>query len=139
MSDRSLIIIAVVVILFIPFPTLIVPSWQLRLTDVNGNICPNKEVTESWAHYSIYIGGGNHQTEVRRTNDEGSVEFPARKVWAPLIWRVIGTVVAHVLIIAHGSAGPTAKVWSTGLKDTVWIDYKSDGLVDNMVVEQCVY
>jgi hypothetical protein len=139
MSDRTMIIIAALVILFIPFPSLIVPNWEFRVVDVNGNICANRRVTESWAHYSIYIGGGNSQTEDRLTNSEGYVKFPARKVWAPLIWRFVGSVIAHVLMIAHGSAGPDASIWATGLKDKAWIDYEHDGLVDKMVVDQCVY
>jgi hypothetical protein len=139
MSDRTINIIAALVILFIPFPSLIVPNWRFRVVDVNGNICANRRVTESWAHYSIYIDDGNSQTENRQTNGEGYVEFPARKVWAPLIWRVIGSVIAHVLIFAHGSAGPNASIWATGLKDKAWIDYESEGLVDKMVVHQCVY
>ena len=137
-SVRSLIVIAVLV-LFIPFPTFIVPDWKVQVIDENGNVCQNREVTETWAHYSIYIGSGNFQSERRRTNSNGYVEFPERKVWAPLIWRGVGSVIAHVLIIAHGSAGPDASIYATGLKDKAWIDYETDGLVDKILVDRCIY
>ena len=139
MSNRSIIIIAALLILLIPFPTLIVPNWRVQVVDFNGNVCPNRNVRETWSHYSIYINDGNFQWEDRQTNSEGYVEFPERKVWAPLIWRAIGSVIANILILAHGSAGPHATINTTGLKDKAWIDYRSDGLVDKMVVEKCVY
>lgn len=137
-SPRSIILTVALLILFIPFPTLIVPNWKVQAIDVDGNVCPDQEVTETWAHYSIYIGLGNFQSEARRTNNEGYVEFPERKVWAPLIWRAIGSI-ANILTLAHGSAGPDASIYTIGLKDKAWIDYQSSGLVDKMVVHKCVY
>ena len=81
MSRRYIIILIVIVMIF-PFPTTIVPAWKLKVVDGRENICPNKEVTQTWAHYSIYIGSGNFQSEDRLTNEEGYVEFPERTVWA---------------------------------------------------------
>lgn len=139
MSARLIIIVIVLAVLFIPFPTVIVPKWKVQVADINGNICENREVAETWAHYSIYIGGGNFQTENRRTNNEGYVEFPERNVWAPIIWRAIGSIIANILTLAHGGAGPDASIWTTGLKEKAWIDYQSSGLVNKMVVDKCVY
>ena len=124
--------------MIIPFPTTIVPNWRLRVIDVEGRFCSNKEVSEDWAHYSIYIGLGNHQSEYRSTNEDGFVEFPERTVWAPLIWRIVGSMIANVLTLAHGSAGAHASVYTSGLKDVAWISYKPDKpLPDKMVVHQC--
>jgi hypothetical protein len=66
------------------------------------------------------------------------VEFPERTIWAPLIWRGIGSMIANVLTLAHGGAGPHASVYTTGLKDVAWISYKTDKpLPDKMVLHQC--
>jgi hypothetical protein len=138
MSYRSIIIIVLAILLFTPFPTVIVPKWGLRVFDVNRNVCANKEVTQTWAHYSIYIVG-DFQSEHRRTNGEGYVEFPERKIWAPIILRVVSAVIANIMTVAHGSTGPDASVYTHGLKDKAWIDYETSGLVDNMVAEKCFY
>ena len=129
-----------IVVMIFPFPTTVVPTWGLKVIEDSGNTCPNKEVTQTWAHYSVYIGSGNFQSEVRLTNEEGYVEFPERTVWAPLIWRIIGSMIANVLTIAHGSAGAHASVYSSGLKDVAWISYKPDKpLADKISVHSCVY
>lgn len=135
---RRYIIFLVIVLMIFPFPTTIVPAWKLQVVEENGNICPNKRVTQNWAHYSIYIGGGNFQIEDRLTDEEGYVEFPERTVWAPLIWRIIGAIIANALVIAHGSAGAQSSVWSSGLKDVAWISYKPyERLPDKIVVHSC--
>lgn len=126
--------------MLIPFPTTIVPTWKLKVVDEQNNICPNKEVTQTWAHYSIYIGSGNSQSEDRLTDEEGNIEFPTRTVWSPLIWRIIGAVIANALTIAHGSAGADSSVYSSGIKDVAWISYKPEKpLSDKIVVHSCIY
>ena len=138
--SRRYIIISVIIAMLIPFPTTIVPTWKLKVVDEQGNICPNKEATQTWAHYSIYIGSGNFQSEDRLTDEEGNVEFPTRTVWAPLFWRIIGTVIANALTIAHGSAGADSSVHSSGIKDVAWISYKPEKpMADKIVVHSCVY
>ena len=140
MSPRKILLVVFILVLLFPFPTTIVPTWKLKVVEENGNICPNKEVTETWAHYSIYIGSGNSQSENRFTDREGYVEFPKRTVWSPLIWRIIGAVIANALTIAHGSAGPHSSIYSSGIKDVAWISYESDKpLVDKIVVHSCAY
>jgi hypothetical protein len=137
--SRRYIIILIIAVMILPFPITIVPAWKLKVIDENGNVCPNKEVTQTWAHYSIYIGSGNFQSEDRITNEEGFVEFPKRTVWAPLIWRIIGTIVAKALTMAHGSEGADSSVYSRGIKDVAWISYKPDTpLADKIVVRSCV-
>ncbi len=140
MSRRLTITLLIIVAMIVPFPTTVVPIWRLKVVDVNGNFCPNKEVDESWKHYSIELGGGGGGNDTRLTDDEGYVEFPERTIWAPLIWRIIGAIIANALLIAHGGAGVHANVYSSGLKDVAWISYKPDKpLPDKIVVHSCVY
>ena len=140
MSRRSIIIIAIIIIMIVPFPTTIVPSWRLQVVEDSGKFCPNKEVTETWAHYSIYIGSGGFSSQTLLTDNEGYVDFPGRTVWAPLVWRIVGAVIANALSLAHGSVGPHASVYTTGLKDVAWISFKpNEPLPEKMIVSQCSY
>lgn len=138
--NRRYLLLFLIIALLIPFPTTIVPTWKLQVVDELGSICPNKEVTQTWAHYSIFIGTGNSQSEDRTTDENGSVEFPSRTVWAPLGWRIVGGMITNVLTLAHGSEGPDSSVHSSGMKDVAWISYNPEKpMTDKIVVHSCVY
>ena len=72
-------------------------------------------VREMWQHYSLESSG--HQEE-RVTDRDGVVIFPGRRIWAPLIWRIVSTSLAAASTMAHGSMGVDAWVmvvkYSTG-------------------------
>ncbi len=132
-------IICVVIILAIfPFQSAVIPLWRLQIVDVTGTPCANMRVTQSWGHYSLYIGG-NHQTDDRLTDSQGNVEFPQRTVRAGLARRLVVPVVAHIFVIAHGSVGPSGAVWASGIKGVAWLDYApNEPLPDKMRVERCI-
>jgi hypothetical protein len=141
-TKRYLIIAAIVCFVIIlavfPLETTVVPKWRLQVVDVSGTPCANMRVTESWGHYSLYIGG-NDQTDDRITDSNGTVEFAKRTVRAGLARRLVVPVFAHVLVIAHGSVGPSGAVWASGIKDVAWLSYASGKpLPDKMRVEKCI-
>lgn len=137
-SYKKNLLIVIIAVLIIPFPTTIVPAWKLKVIDDKGKICPKKEVTQTWAHYSVCVGLGCFQSEDKITNAEGNVEFPKRTIWAPLIWRILGSLIANALTIAHGSAGVASSVHTRGLKDVAWLSYKpNEQLPKKMIVESC--
>jgi len=122
----------------VPIGSTVVPKWKLQVVDVNGIACSNMRVTQSWGHYSLYIGG-NDQTDDRFTDSHGNVEFPERTIRAGLARRLVVPVIAHMLVIAHGSVGPSGAVWASGIKDVAWLSYTPGRpLPDKMLVEKCV-
>ena len=98
-------------ILLVPFPTTVVPEWRLRVIDQNGQPFVGEEVREYWQHYSLESDG--HREE-RRTDENGYVVFPERRIWSPLLWRIVSTSLAAVLTLAHGSMGVSAWVMVVG-------------------------
>lgn len=132
-------ILAIVAVLAnYPFKSTVVPEWTLEVRDVDGNLCSNMRVTESWAHYSLFLGP-NGGTEDRYTDSHGLVVFPERTVRATGLRRVTVPILAHILLIAHGSVGADGAVWATGLKDVAWLSYKpGKELPFNIEVEECI-
>ena len=48
-------------------------------------------------------------------------------------------VIAHILVIMHGSVGASGSVSATGIKDVAWLSYElGKPLPDRMRVEQCI-
>jgi hypothetical protein len=119
-------------LLFCPFESAVVPAWNLQVIDVDENVCRNVRVTQSWGHYSLYLDGGD-KSEDGFTDMNGYVEFPERTIRASGLRRVVVPVIAHILVIAHGSVG------ASGIKDVAWLSYRAGKpLPDKMRVERCV-
>ena len=132
------IICFVIIFVVFPFESTVVPKWKLQIVDVSGNACAKMRVTQSWAHYSLYLDG-NYASEDRFTNLNGYVEFPTRTIRAGVGRRLVVPVIAHIMVIAHGSVGPDSSVWASGIKDVVWLNYKPGlPLPDKMRVEKCI-
>jgi hypothetical protein len=130
-------ILAAVVLVY-PFESTIVPAWRLQVVDVNGNICQNMRVTQSWGHYSLYLEGWLGIDD-RFTDVSGYVEFPERTTRANLPRRAVVPVIAHILVIAHGSVGASGAVWASGIKDVAWLSYRAGKPLPNeMRVESCI-
>jgi hypothetical protein len=116
MSRRYVLIACVLLALFlIPFPTGVVPEWKLRVLDRDGNPISGERVRETWQHYSLE--GDGHEDE-RLTDQNGYVVFPARKIWSPLLWRIVSTGSAAVSTLFHGGMGVHAWVMVIGYSTT---------------------
>jgi hypothetical protein len=141
-SKRRYLIYAIscltVTLLIYPFESTVVPPWKLQVVDVGGNVCSNMRVTQDWGHYSLYLDGWLGSDD-RFTDANGYVEFPERTVRAGILRRIVVPVIAHILVIAHGSVGASSAVWASGIKDVAWLSYKADKpLPDRMRVEKCI-
>ncbi|MEO6588625.1 MAG: hypothetical protein ABIP06_04800 [Pyrinomonadaceae bacterium] len=145
MSRRYLIIVCIAILivctLFIPFTTTVVPSWKLKITDINGTPCVNKQVNQGWGHYSLEIGDNHGGSEYKFTDENGYVEFSERNIKASLIWRIVAPIIAVLqAIVAHGSVGVSGYVFSTGMQDGPFINYKpGKPLPDKIIVDRCKY
>jgi len=126
------------VLLIYPFESTVVPAWKLQVVDVGGSVCQNMRVTQSWGHYSLYLDGWLGSDD-RFTDPNGYADFPGRTTRANLLRRVVVPVIAHILVIAHGSVGADGAVWASGIKDVAWLSYETGKpLPDKMRVERCI-
>jgi len=84
--------LALLVLLFIllyPFKATTVPEWNLRILDDGGAAVRGIKVTEHWQHYLLEASG--HE-DLRTTNEEGRVGFPARSIRASLLGRLLARI-----------------------------------------------
>lgn len=81
--------LAILILLFYPFQTTIVPEWSLKVVDEEGSTVRDVNVTEHWQHF--LLESSSHE-EVRRVGDNGVVSFPERSIRASLVRRGLATV-----------------------------------------------
>ncbi len=124
--------------IFVPFTTTVVPAWKLRVIDVNGTPCPNSQVNQGWGHYSIELGRPIGGDEYLYTDNNGYVEFPERTIKATLLWRIVAPIIAFVSQFTHGRFGIEGYVFSTGMINKPFINYKpGKPLPDTIIVDRC--
>ncbi len=132
-SRRLAIIVVPLVILiglFLPLPTTVVPEWTIRVVDQNGNPVAGSKVRQIWQHYTFEETG--HE-EVRVTDQNGIVTFPRRVIARPILIRITYTAWAFVTLIAHGSMGPDAYLIGIDNGGSV-VTRSASELPDKMVV-----
>lgn len=106
------------VVLLVPWPSTVAPQVRLQVLDETGNPAPNILVTQRWGHYNV----GSENEASSRTDDNGYVEFPARRVKANLVSRTIKPIVG---IFIHEGAGPYAQIHAFGTDPYVWTSMPS--------------
>jgi hypothetical protein len=106
LSNRFLIIVAIALILFIPYKTTIVPEWKIRAVDSQGKPIPHARFRQGWDNDSYDISG----MEFLEGDDNGYVMLPERAFYAPLIYRIPRSALAYLLLLAHGSVGNSASL-----------------------------
>jgi hypothetical protein len=130
-------LIVLVFVLVYPIETTLVPNWRLRVIDETGKPCPNRQVNQGWKHYSIDLSAGS-EGEYRFTNSEGYVEFPRRSIKATLAQRIVNPLIAYARVIAHGSVGISGYVFTSGMKNGPWLDYKpGEAMPGTILVDRC--
>jgi hypothetical protein len=107
-------ILLVLIILFYPFQSTIVPRWRVRIVDDSGVLVSGINVTEHWQHYLIESDG--HE-DARKTDETGVVDFPARKVRASLVARLVDAVHNQISEGKNAKFGPYASLVIWGHRD----------------------
>lgn len=80
-------------------------------------------VVESWAHYSLELGGGQHGDE-RWTNEAGWVEFPRRTIRMSALNRLFRGTVTYLNRYLDGSTGVAANLQVNGPQGTKILEYQ---------------
>jgi len=107
-------VVLLLLILFFPFQSSIVPLWQVRVIDEAGSAVRGINVTEHWQHYLIESDG--HE-EMRQTDESGIVAFPARTVRAGLVTRWVDAVLNVVQQREKARFDPYASLVIWGSRD----------------------
>lgn len=134
-------LVVLILLVFIPFSSTIIPEWHLRVVDVNGKICAGQRVTEYWKHSSLdYPEYGG--SEVKFSDDHGQIGFAERRVSASLAKRIVLPPLRAVGQLAHmGGWGIDGSVYATGIvtPDHSWsIIYSSaEPIPDVIVIDEC--
>jgi hypothetical protein len=109
---------------FIPFETTFVPEWKLRVVNEKGVPLSGQFVAQYCTNYTLGIHpceGVNDDSKI--TDKNGYVVFPARKIRASLLYRIVRPALGLVLLIANGEYGTNGSVATSGPWGTKSIDY----------------
>ncbi len=127
----------VVVSLFYPLESLVIPTWKVRVVDTNGVPCPGMQVNEGWGDYSLELQATG-DSDFRFTNQAGYVEFPARTIRASPLRRIVVPLIANVMVLAHGSTGIHGYVFASGMRENPALEYEGGQILASEIeVEQC--
>lgn len=119
-------------VLFVPYPTVTIPEWQVRVVDENGTPIMNFEVRQTWSNGS----GRNETVESQITNEQGFATFPARREILPLSFRLVLGFIGWVnnLIMPHGSLNSGyARIWAPEGNHS-WLWYREGGEMNDTLV-----
>jgi hypothetical protein len=108
-SVAGAVIVCLILSLFYPFESTVVPKWKLRVIDQTGRPLSGNRIRESWCHYTLET---NCHEEELQTDSLGYVEFPRRTIRMNLFSRVANA--ARRIINVHSSFGPSASVYYLG-------------------------
>jgi len=120
----SVLFCLIVTVGFIPYETIVIPPWKLRVTDENATPYSHKQVQQTWKHYTLEVDAADN-LEDRWTDVEGYVSFPQRTICASLIVRCVMTLVNGFKRVAHGSLGISGSVAATGPQGYKRLEYDS--------------
>lgn len=140
MSRRSIIgivLAALFILAWVPFPTIVVPRWKVQVVDINEAPCVNQTVNQSWAHYSL---SDDYNSDYLKSDQNGYVEFPARTISKNLVQRIVYPIIAYALLIAHGSAGIHAYVGASEPVNAGVFGLKYDWtkpLPEKLIIKRC--
>ena len=107
-------VISIVIGSIIPYRTVFVPVWRVRVLDENGQPYKGQLVRQFCDNYSLGVSPCSGSDFGRRTDENGYVEFPERTIVASLVFRIIKTLASYLLLLAHGSVGSEIYLDSSG-------------------------
>jgi len=104
------------VLLFIPYESVVVPEWRIRVADENGQPVAGVDVHQEWTHPLM---DGHIAHFVETSDRDGWVSFPRRNIRGGIAIRVL----AYAL--SRREAGPSAHAfvcWNDKTGDVFWDD-----------------
>lgn len=122
------IVLTVLFLLFLifPFDSVVIPEWRVEIIKDNGEPFSNIKVHQTWGTVGDTLTH-NWKSETIMTDKEGAVIFPARKMRASILRRIIGGNIYTSALFPPVSYTFQASVSVTcrESKDSFSIDYES--------------
>jgi len=131
------IIVVVLILLFlnIPFETVAIPEWKIRVVNELGLPMPGITIRQHWNNYSFDLSATDGKEEDKVTDSNGNVTFLARKDRESLLFRSIAFVLDILKIgIIHSSSGVHATILSPDHPDSSLSYDGSGSLPDTLVI-----
>ena len=118
MSKKQKIVTAItigILVSFIPFPTVIVPEWKLKVVTENGLPYKNQLVRQFCYNHTLGVSPCSYANDSMQLTDEnGYVSFPERKFYMSLSGRIVRSIANTLMLLAHGSVGTEVYLDSPG-------------------------
>lgn len=105
------ILLIIFVLSLTPFPTQMIPEWKIQVVDEQNQPLSNVKLRQSWENYTYFFVEGNQEMI---SDKDGFVNFPPKYLWASFFSRIAFPPLASLSKLAHGSAGTSAYVMTTG-------------------------
>jgi len=99
---KKIVFVAVLVLMLIPFPSLVAPDWTVTVVDENHKPLKGVLVRESYKNYSFESEG--HEVDAH-SDQLGHASFALKKLHPPLLMRMFGMARSATGGV-HASFGP---------------------------------
>lgn len=112
----------VLIVVFIPYKTISVPEWKIKVLKRDGQPASQIEVSQTWWDYGVL----EKKEEIRISDEEGNLTFPERIFWSPLAVRGMFYFFDSVnnIVMMHGSIRGNTALISANKTDSNWLWYK---------------
>jgi len=99
-----------IVTLFIPFETIVVPAWKIRFVDDTGVAVSGVYVEEVCQNYTFSEANicGEYQDSRQLTGNDGTVDFVPKSISLSAVSRAFRALFFYLTLLAHGSVGVDA-------------------------------
>lgn len=124
----------VLIALNIPFETVSVPEWKIKVTNQDGVPLKDVLIRQHWNNYSLDFSAVDVKEDDRVTDRNGIVIFPERRDRASGAHRLMALFYDLAkLAIVHSSSGIHATVLSPDYADTT-VSYDGSGTPPNQLI-----
>lgn len=124
---RIAILVAIIFVVglgFIPYNTVLVPRWKVRVINEKGEPYTNKMVRQFCDSDTLMVAPCSDSNDgTQYTNLDGFVEFPERTISLSLYGRVVRTGISFLRQFAHGSFGKSIYIDASGPKGLQKLEY----------------
>lgn len=115
MNTRELLLIAfILVMLFVPYPSLVCPEWTVRVVNENGEPLQGRFVDQQCQDYTLGIDPCMVPDSRQHSDRDGIVRFPMRVIWAGMLSRILRSAYSIATWPGHRSWGAYVYVWTSG-------------------------
>jgi hypothetical protein len=123
-------LIALVVILIIPFNLVMTPERRLVFVDDSGKPIAYADVRQAWQQYSLGVSGEDRL----KTDADGAVHLPKHSINTSIIWLIVGALREIRSVGIHAGFGSSEYIMIRIDGQTVKSYYDGKGLENKRVV-----